>query len=355
MARRGVLIKGGAFLEAIGKLRALALDKTGTITEGRPRVREVHRFADSTDEEIVRIAAAIDTHSDHPLAIAVIDYAKERSITFPRSANYQSRTGKGAEAEIDGHHYFVGNHRFTHEMAVCSDAIEAKLAEIQERAQSVVVVGHMPHADCKGEVLGILAIGDSIRENAPQAIRDLHAAGIQKVVMLSGDNQRTVDAIAREVGIDEAHGDLLPEQKIERVRALLKEHTYAGMIGDGVNDAPAMAVATVAIAMGAAGTDTAIETADIALMKDDLSKIAETIRLGRRTLRIIQFNIVFSLAVKAVFLVLALLGYTSLWLAIAADTGATLSRHRERATVTAEREVTAEKGEHPRGCALSQP
>ena len=324
MARRGVLIKGGAFLEAIGKLRALALDKTGTITEGRPRVREVHRFADSTDEEIVRIAAAIDTHSDHPLAIAVIDYAKERSITFPRSANYQSRTGKGAEAEIDGHHYFVGNHRFTHEMAVCSDAIEAKLAEIQERAQSVVVVGHIPHADCKGEVLGILAIGDSIRENAPQAIRDLHAAGIEKVVMLSGDNQRTVDAIAREVGIDEAHGDLLPEQKIERVRTLLAQHTYAGMIGDGVNDAPAMAVATVAIAMGAAGTDTAIETADIALMKDDLSKIAETIRLGRRTLRIIQFNIVFSLAVKAVFLVLALLGYTSLWLAIAADTGATL-------------------------------
>ena len=324
MARRGVLIKGGAFLESIGKLRTLALDKTGTITEGRPRVREVHRFADSTDEEIVRIAAAIDTHSDHPLAIAVIDYAKERSITFPRSANYQSRTGKGAEAEIDGHHYFVGNHRFTHEMAVCSDAIEAKLAEIQERAQSVVVVGHMPHADCKGEVLGILAIADSIRENAAQAIRDLHAAGIQKVVMLSGDNQRTVDAIAREVGIDEAHGDLLPEQKIERVRALLKEHTYAGMIGDGVNDAPAMAVATVAIAMGAAGTDTAIETADIALMKDDLSKIAETIRLGRRTLRIIQFNIVFSLAVKAVFLVLAVVGYTSLWLAIAADTGATL-------------------------------
>ena len=324
MARRGVLIKGGAFLETIGKLRALALDKTGTITEGRPRVREVHRFAESTNEEIVRIAAAIDTHSDHPLAIAVIDYAKERNVTFPRSTNYQSRTGKGAEAEIDGHHYFVGNHRFTHEMAVCSDEIEAKLAEIQERAQSVVVVGHLPHADCKGEVLGILAIGDSIRQNAPQAIRDLHAAGIKKVVMLSGDNQRTVDAIAREVGIDEAHGDLLPEQKIERVRALLKEHTYAGMIGDGVNDAPAMAVATVAIAMGAAGTDTAIETADIALMKDDLSKIAETIRLGRRTLRIIQFNIVFSLAVKAVFLVLALLGYTSLWLAIAADTGATL-------------------------------
>ena len=324
MARRGVLIKGGVFLESIGKLRALALDKTGTITEGRPRVREIFRFSDWTDQEIVRIAAAIDTHSDHPLALAVVNYARERGIEFPRSGNYQSRTGKGAEAQIDGHRFFVGNHRFTHEMAICSDEIERQLDEIQTRAQSVVVVGHMPHADCKGEVLGILAIGDAIRENAPQAIRDLHTAGIRKVVMLSGDNRRTVDAIAREVGIDEAHGDLLPDQKIERVRVLLAEHKYAGMIGDGVNDAPAMAVATVAIAMGAAGTDTAIETADIALMKDDLSKIAETIKLGRRTLRIIQFNIAFALAIKAVFLILALIGYTSLWLAIAADTGATV-------------------------------
>jgi Zn2+/Cd2+-exporting ATPase len=324
MARRGVLIKGGAFLESIGKLRALALDKTGTITEGRPRVREIFPFSDSSDQEIVRIAAAINTHSDHPLALAVVNYANERGIEFPRSGNYQSRTGKGAEAQIDGHRYFVGNHRFTHEMAICSDEIERQLDEIQTRAQSVVVVGHMPHADCKGEVLGILAIGDAIRENAQQAIRDLHTAGIRKVVMLSGDNRRTVDAIAREVGIDEAHGDLLPDQKIERVRALLAEHKYAGMIGDGVNDAPAMAIATVAIAMGAAGTDTAIETADIALMKDDLSKVAETIRLGRRTLRIIQFNIAFALAIKAVFLVLALIGYTSLWFAIAADTGATL-------------------------------
>jgi len=324
MARRGVLIKGGAFLESIGKLRALALDKTGTITEGRPRVREIFRFSDSTDQDIVRIAAAIDTHSDHPLALAVVNYARERGTEFPRSQNYQSRSGKGAEAQIDGHRYFVGNHRFTHEMAICSDEIERQLDDIQTRAQSVVVVGHMPHADCKGEVLGILAIGDAIRGNAAQAIRDLHTAGIRKVVMLSGDNRRTVDAIAREVGIDEAHGDLLPDQKIERVRALLAEHKYAGMIGDGVNDAPAMAVATVAIAMGAAGTDTAIETADIALMKDDLSKIAETIQLGRRTLRIIQFNIAFALAIKAVFLILALIGYTSLWLAIAADTGATL-------------------------------
>jgi Zn2+/Cd2+-exporting ATPase len=324
MARRGVLIKGGAFLESIGKLRALALDKTGTITEGKPRVRDIFCFSDASEQEIVRIAAAIDAHSDHPLALAVVGYANDRGIKFGRSDNYQSRTGKGAEGEVEGHRYFVGNHRFTHEMAICSEEIEQKLDQIQSRAQSVVVVGHMPHADCKGEVLGILAVGDAIRENARQAVRDLHGAGIEQVVMLSGDNQRTVDAIAREVGIDEAQGDLLPDQKIDKVRALLAQHKYTGMIGDGVNDAPAMAAATVGIAMGAAGTDTAIETADIALMKDDLSKVAETIRLGRRTLRIIQFNIAFALAIKAVFLILALIGYTSLWLAIAADTGATL-------------------------------
>lgn len=324
MARRGVLIKGGVFLESIGRLRALALDKTGTITEGCPRVREVIALNGKSEDEILRIAAAIDTHSDHPFAQAVIAFAKERAIDFPSSENYQSHTGRGAEAEINGHKYFVGNHRFTHELAVCSNEIEAQLAGIESRAQSVVVVGHQPHADCKGEVLGILAIGDAIRANAAQAIRDLHATGIERVVMLSGDNQRTADAIAKEAGIDEVYGDLLPDQKIARVKTLLTEHLHVGMIGDGINDAPAMAAATVGIAMGVAGTDIAIETADIALIQDDLSKVAETVELGRRTLWTIQFNIFFAIAIKAVFLVLALVGYTSLWLAILADTGATL-------------------------------
>jgi Zn2+/Cd2+-exporting ATPase len=324
MARRGVLIKGGAFLESIGKLKALAVDKTGTITEGRPRVTRVVSVGSADEAEIVRIAAAIDTHSDHPLAQAVVKYAEDRGVDFPRSENYQARTGRGAEAEVGGHHYFVGNHRFTHELAVSSDAIENMLVGIEEQGQSVVVVGHKPHADCAGEVLGIIAVGDTMRPDAPDAIRSLHAIGVQKVVMLSGDNQRTVNAIARQAGVDEAHGDLLPDQKIEHIRELLAAYSHVGMIGDGVNDAPAMAVATIGIAMGAAGTDTAIETADIALMKDDLSKVGEAVNLGRRTLRVIQFNIAFSIAVKLAFLVLAVFGYTSLWLAIAADTGATL-------------------------------
>jgi Cd2+/Zn2+-exporting ATPase len=319
-----VLIKGGAFLEAIGRLKALAVDKTGTITEGRPGVIRVVPLNGSTEAEVIRIAAAIDVHSNHPLAQTVVEYAQQRGVNFPRSANYQARTGRGAEAELEGHHYFVGNHCFTHELAVCSEKIEKTLTEIEGKGQSVVIVGHKQHADCVGEVLGIIAVGDSMRPNAPEAIRDLHATGVQRIVILSGDNQATVDAIAKRAGIDEAYGDLLPDQKIEHVRKLLTRHRQVGMIGDGVNDAPAMAAATIGIAMGAAGTDTAIEAADIALMKDDLSKVAEAIRLGRHTLHVIQFNIAFSIAVKLVFLFLAIFGYTSLWLAIASDTGATL-------------------------------
>ncbi len=324
MARRGVLIKGGAVLEAVGKLKALCMDKAGTITEGRPRVAKVLYVTMTDPLEITRIAAAIDAHSDHPLAKAVIEYAERKQVTVTRCENYQALDGRGAEGDIYGHRYFVGNHRFAHELGVCSPDTERRLAEVEAQALSVVVVGHKPHGDCKGEVLGILAVGDTMRANAPAAIAALHRAGVTKIIMLSGDNQRTASAIAKQCGIDEAHGDLLPDQKIERVKALITELKYVGMIGDGVNDAPAMAAASVGIAMGGAGTDTAIETADMALMKDDLTRVAEAIALGRRTLGIIQFNIAFALALKALFLILALLDHASLWLAILADTGATL-------------------------------
>ncbi len=324
MARRGVLIKGGAHLEAVGKLRALAVDKTGTITEGKPRVLRVVTVKSTDETEIIRIAAGIDTHSEHPLARAVVAYADEKKVLYERSEDYQSLSGRGAEGTIAFHRYFVGNHRFAHELGVCTPEIEQRLAEIEAEALSVVIVGHRPHVACEGEVLGILAVGDSIRRNAAAAIKALHAAGLEKIVMLSGDNQRTAEAIARLAGIDEAKGDLLPDDKITRIRELTQQYKHVGMIGDGVNDAPAMAAASVGIAMGGAGTDTAIETADMALMQDDLGQVAEAIHLGRRTVRIIQFNIAFALAIKAVFLVLALLGHTSLWLAIAADTGATL-------------------------------
>ena len=171
LARRGVLVKGGVHLESVGKLRALAVDKTGTITEGKPSVQKVIPWNGKTEEEILRVAAAIDTHSEHPLAQAVVKYAEEKKIQFPRSENYQSKTGRGAEAQIDGHLYFVGNHRFAHESAVCSDELEKKLGELEAQAMSVVIVGHKPHADCKGEVLGILAVGDTIRAHAADALR----------------------------------------------------------------------------------------------------------------------------------------------------------------------------------------
>lgn len=324
LARRGVLVKGGAHLETLAKLRALAVDKTGTITEGKPRVTEVVPIAPATVEEVMRIAAAIDENSSHPLAQAVVAYAQEKKISPPKSENYQSKLGRGAEATIEGHPYFVGNHRFAHELGVCTPELETRLAEIEKRGQSVVVVGHRPHDGCAGGVLGIIAVGDTVRAKAKDAIAALHAVGITKVVMLSGDNQRTVDHIASQVGIDEARGDLLPDDKVAAVTSLREQHQFVAMVGDGVNDAPAMATANLGIAMGAAGTDAAIETADVALMQDDLGQIAEAIRLGQRTLRTIRFNIAFSLGLKALFLVLALAGHTSLWLAIMADTGATL-------------------------------
>jgi Cd2+/Zn2+-exporting ATPase len=324
LAKRGVLVKGGAHLESIAKLKALAVDKTGTITEGKPQVQGVEILGQNTEPEILRIAAAVDVHSAHPLAKAIVEHVQGRGVEFPRAENYQARSGRGAEGVIDGHAYFVGNHRFTHELGVCSEEIERRLSAVESKGQSVVVVGHRPHGDCKGEVLGIIAVGDTVRPNAAEAIKALHAAGIESVVMLSGDNQRTADSIAKLVGIDEARGDLLPEGKVEAVKALRAKHGSVGMVGDGVNDAPAMATATLGIAMGGAGTDAAIETADITLMTDDLGKIAETVRLGRCTLGIIRFNITFALALKALFLVLTLLGHASLWLAIMADTGATL-------------------------------
>jgi Cd2+/Zn2+-exporting ATPase len=324
LAKRGVLVKGGAHLEEIGKLKALAVDKTGTITEGKPKVQGVEVIGQLTEHDILRIAAAVDVHSAHPLAKAVVQYAEEQEIAFNRADNYQNRSGRGAEGVIDGHPYFLGNHRFAHELGVCNENVESRLAAIEGRGHSVVVVGHKPHDGCKGEVLGIIAIGDTLRADAADSIRALHEAGVVSVMMLSGDNQRAVDYIAKQVGIDEPRGDLLPDDKVAAVKALRDKHGVVGMVGDGVNDAPAMATANIGIAMGMAGTDAAIETADITLMKDDLGKIAETILLGRRTLGIIRFNITFALSLKLIFLILTLAGSASLWLAILADTGATL-------------------------------
>jgi Cd2+/Zn2+-exporting ATPase len=324
LARHGVLVKGGAYLEALGGLKALALDKTGTITEGKPKVVDIQPVGQASAAEILRVAASINAHSTHPLARAIVDRARTEALDVEECSDYQSVQGRGAEGSLGGHEYFVGNHRFAHEIGVCSPALEERLAGIEAAARSVVVVGHRPHGECTGEVLGVLAIADTIRPEARSAIARMHEAGLRHVVMLSGDNTKTARAIAQEAGIDEAYGDLLPDDKIAKVKELAAKYGSVGMIGDGVNDAPALAVANVGIAMGAAGTDAAIETADVALMRDDLGMVPEAILLGRRTLGMIRFNICFALAIKAVFLLLAIFGLTSLWFAILADTGATL-------------------------------
>ena len=324
LARRGVLVKGGIYLEAVGKLRALAVDKTGTITQGKPQVTGITTLGKLSEKEVLRLAASINNHSEHPLAVAIVDAANSRNLSFEPAADYRSVTGQGARATIGGHPYFIGNHRMAHEVGVCTPEIEAILSGIEAQGQSLAVLGHAPHEGCVGEILGIIAIADTLRPEVREALRLIHAAGIEKVIMLSGDNSRTASAIAKQAGIDEAIGDLMPDQKVEYIRKLVAEYTHVGMIGDGVNDAPALAIASVGFAMGAIGSDTAIETADIALMQDDLTRVAETLILGRRTLRIIRFNVTFALAIKVIFLVLAFFGIAGLWLAILADPGATL-------------------------------
>lgn len=324
MARRGVLVKGGAYLEALGRLKAIAVDKTGTITEGTPKVHEVILIGDGVESRLLEIALSIELSSSHPLAMAVVNYAREKGTAEVKHSEFKNVMGRGAEAVIEGHRYFLGNHRYAHELGVCTPEIESRLAEIESRALSVIVVGHAPHDGEKGEVLGIIGLGDAVRAGAAEAVKAIHAAGVTTIVMLSGDNQKTASAIASQVGIDSAVGDLLPEDKVREIKRLIAEHGNVAMIGDGINDAPALALASVGIAMGAAGTDTAIETADVALMKDDLSQVAVAVTQGRRALRTIQFNVGFALAVKAIFLVLAVTGYSNLWFAVLADTGASL-------------------------------
>lgn len=324
LARRGVLVKGGTHLEALGKLKALAVDKTGTITAGQPRVVGLEPLSGETEAHVIALAASIDSHSEHPIARAVVEHAEVRKVSIPKSTNYQSIPGQGAEAEIDGISYFVGNHRLVHASGLCGENLEKELGEVESKGLSLAVLARQSHGEDPGEVLGLISIGDALRPDAQRALAALHESGLKRIVMLSGDNQRTVDAIAGEAGLDEAFGDMMPEDKVTKLREMIDRHIHVGMIGDGVNDAPALAIASVGIAMGAIGSDTAIETADVALMNDDLCKLVEAVNLGRRTLGMIRFNIAFALLVKAVFLVLTFTGHATLWLAILGDTGATL-------------------------------
>ncbi len=324
LAKQGVLVKGGKYLEALGKIRTVALDKTGTLTEGKFKVQTFRAFNGSTELEILRVAVALEKVSSHPLAKAVLAYASPFQVTPADAKEYAAIPGRGAQGWVDSCLYFAGNHKLAHELGVCTPETEAYLIELEEKALSVIIIGHKPHNEHKGNVLGIFGLGDTLKPNARHAISELHRIGVTKVLVLSGDNQKTVDAIAELTGVDEAKGDLLPEDKVARVKQLTAEYEYVAMVGDGVNDAPALANATIGISMGAAGTDSAIETSDVSLMQDDLSQLPKAIAQGRRVLSVIRFNIGFALVTKAVFLILTVIGFANLWLAVAADLGATV-------------------------------
>ncbi|MBX3384628.1 MAG: cadmium-translocating P-type ATPase [Phycisphaeraceae bacterium] len=314
-AKRGILIKGGVHLENGRKLKVVALDKTGTITEGRPRVTDVQPVGGASKDEVLRIAASLDALSQHPVAIAVVAaWSGERASVEA----FKSLTGRGVEGRIDGAAYFVGNHRLAEERKVCSLEVEAVLSHFEVQGKTAVVVASA------STVLGVIAVADTPRESSVEAVKSLHEMGI-KTLMLSGDNQTTASAIAKLVGIDEARGGMLPEDKLAEIERLTKEHGDAiGMVGDGVNDAPALAKSTIGFAMGAAGTDTALETADVALMQDDLRGLPEFVRLSRQTGRVLAQNITFAIGIKVVFFVLTLGGWGTMWMAVIADVGASL-------------------------------
>ncbi|MDQ0481799.1 heavy metal translocating P-type ATPase [Guptibacillus hwajinpoensis] len=316
-AKNGVLIKGGTFLEKAGSIQAIAFDKTGTLTEGKPNVAEVISLHNNR-EELIGITRTIEEHSTHPIAKAIIIYAEERKISAKKGENFKAIVGKGAQATINGIEYFAGNPKLFKDMEVPLKEIEECMESLQRDGNTLIVVG------TRTEVLGLIAVADSIRDITVQSIQKLKQVGMGEMVMLTGDNDGTAKRIAAETGIDRYFAELLPEDKVIAVKKLQEEGKSVAMVGDGINDAPALATADLGIAMGGAGTDTAMETADIVLMADNLEKLPHTIRLSRRAMNIIKQNVWFSLITKVAALALIFPGFLTLWMAVLSDTGAAL-------------------------------
>ncbi len=317
-ARNGVLIKGGAFIEAPARLRAIAFDKTGTLTRGEPTVVEVVPLAEHDERALLERAAALESRSEHPLALAILRYASAQGVEVPPATEVQSLPGRGVSGHIEGKRFWLGSHRHLEERGQETPAVHEQLEAMSKAGMTVIVVGNENH------VCGLIAVSDRLREGAVETIAELRRMGIEHLIMLTGDNEGTAQGMAEELGIDDVRAELLPEDKVKAVEELVKRFEIVAMVGDGVNDAPAMGRATLGIAMGSAGSDAAIESADIALMSDDLGKLAWLIRHSRRTLRVIHQNIVFALGLKLVVFILASLGLATLWMAIAADMGASL-------------------------------
>jgi len=316
-ARKGILIKGGSYLERGRKLTWLALDKTGTITHGTPAQTDFEALADTDINQCRQLAASLAGRSDHPVSQALARAANKDNIAPLPVDEFEALPGHGVQGTIGGKPYAIGNHRLVETLGRCSASLEARLDTLERQGKTVVLlIG-------EERVLALFAVADTVKETSRAAIRDLHALGV-RTVMLSGDNSHTAAAIATAVGIDEARGDQLPDDKLAAVTTLAADGAVVGMVGDGINDAPALARADIGFAMGAMGSDTAIETADVALMDDDLRKIPAFIQLSKATHSVLIQNIVLALGIKAVFFVLALTGAGTLWMAVLADVGASL-------------------------------
>ncbi|MGX9763499.1 heavy metal translocating P-type ATPase [Pseudomonas shahriarae] len=316
-ARKGILIKGGVYLEAGYKLDYLALDKTGTITHGKPVQTDYLALFPNVEDNAPALAASLAARSDHPVSLAIANAAVDKKLLLQVVDNFEALAGRGVRGEINGEVYHLGNHRLVEELGLCSPALEEKLFALEKQGKSVVLL-----LDKSGP-LALFAVADTVKDSSREAIQQLHDLGI-KTLMLTGDNTHTAQAIATQVGIDQAQGDLLPTDKLKAIEDLYGKNHRVGMVGDGINDAPALARAEIGFAMAAAGTDTAIETADVALMDDDLRKIPAFIRLSRQTSSILKQNIALALVIKAIFLAVTFMGMATMWMAVFADMGVSL-------------------------------
>ena len=317
-ARKGVLIKGGVHLERAGRVRCVAFDKTGTLTLGTPQVVDVTALAGVPPAMIVALAASVEHRSHHPIARAIIDYAASSNIVVAPGVEVQSIDGRGAQGQVKGVQVVLGNHRLFEERQLCTPAVHDRLQKASARGRTPVLVAS------GGQAIGIIEVADRPREGGKEALQMLRRQGVTHIVMLTGDSRSTAARIAEELGVDEVRADLLPDDKVKAVDELRGRFGSVAMVGDGVNDAPALASADVGIAMGAAGSGTALETADVALMADELLKIPYALRLSRATLRNIQVNLAISIVLKAAFIALASAGLATLWMAVVADTGASI-------------------------------
>lgn len=317
-ARQGVLIKGGAHLEELSRIQAVAFDKTGTLTKGQPEVMVIKAIGEHDEKQLLAQIAAVEKKSQHPLARAILSKAFDEKIHIPSAENFQSVTGKGAYATVNNETIYVGSISWIQSFVSVSDQLLQEVEQLASNGQSVIAAAN------EEQVVGILAITDQIRQESKAVIKALHDVNVQHTVMLTGDAKPTADKIAKQLMIDDVRAQLLPEQKLQAMKQLQQQYGSVAMVGDGVNDAPALAAANIGIAMGGAGTDAALETAQIVFMNDDLTKLPYTMKLSKKTLKVIQQNIIFALGLKLVALLLVIPGWLTLWIAIFADMGATL-------------------------------